>query len=553
MSSKSYPHQPHSPFMTKMKNFILRLVFLLALAFPVFSNAGGSISITEIMYDSEGADSGGKASDGTYFSREWIEVFNAAGNAIDLEGWKFNDGANHILNVPPEKGGQGSMVIATGGYAILTDDAATFLRDHPGFLGTVIDTVMSLTNTSKTLTLLDRDGNAVDSITYQNTWGGNGNGYTLAKTDSAWKESAVLGGTPGAPTDIQNNPQENPPTNLPPSTPASPGGFSPDAPPQNQQTENAAPHAKAGVSAREVAVGEEVTFNASGSSDSNGDTLLFGWNFGDGNKSQKEITTHRYDKSGAYNVVLMVSDGKIESYDYFTIIVAEPVYSRFIFINEFLPSPSGPDEENEWIELVNESNESVDLSRWQLDDKEGGSAPFTVPEKTVIGPNSFLVFGRPQTKIALNNEGDAVRLFAPNGSLVHETSYAEKTKEGLAAAMFSSNWEWTESLTPGSSNVYSRGKGAATYSLKDPQYSFLPPITSTVPPPETSAYSKENVPLQGGEPTEERREYKPQSAESKRFISLLPRGVLGISLALAIALGGALGVWVLKKRLNEPL
>jgi len=115
-------------------------IFLFICFFPVITKA--QVEINEIMYDLEGADSG----------REWVEIFNNSTNEVNLSGWKFYDGANHALNVPPANGGQGSLMLNPGTYAIFADSAATFLTDHPGFSGIVIDTVMSLNNTGEIAT-----------------------------------------------------------------------------------------------------------------------------------------------------------------------------------------------------------------------------------------------------------------------------------------------------------------------------------------------------------------------------------------------------------------
>lgn len=166
---------------------------------PTFQ--AGDLAINEIMYDLEGSDTlSGK-------SREWIEVYNNSGREITLTGgsggWRFNDGSNHLLNEPAA---QGSMVIPAGGYAILAGDAALFLADHSGFGGTIIDTVMSLKNTSATLKISVSDGTIIDELTYDSSWGANGNGKTLERksasggsNDSAnWAQSSAPGGTPGA-------------------------------------------------------------------------------------------------------------------------------------------------------------------------------------------------------------------------------------------------------------------------------------------------------------------------------------------------------------------
>lgn len=164
----------------------------------------GDLVINEIMYDLEGSDTlSGK-------SREWVELYNNSGREItltgDSAGWRFSDGSNHILNEPPTNGSQGSMTIPVSGYAILAGDALTFLADHSGFGGTVIDTVMGLKNTSATLKISAPGGAVIDEVTHDSSWGANGNGKTLERklasdgsNDAAnWAQSSASGGTPGA-------------------------------------------------------------------------------------------------------------------------------------------------------------------------------------------------------------------------------------------------------------------------------------------------------------------------------------------------------------------
>jgi hypothetical protein len=99
-------------------------------------------------------------------------------------------------------------------------------------------------------------------------------------------------------------------------------------------------------------------------------------------------------------------------------------------LNEILPAPHAKDwdgdgrvdsRDDEWIELRNLEARAVNLAGWAVDDvADGGSKPYTLPAGSVIPPDGFLVlFGR-QTGIALNNDGDTVRLVRPDGSLADE-------------------------------------------------------------------------------------------------------------------------------------
>ncbi|MDO8743227.1 MAG: lamin tail domain-containing protein, partial [Candidatus Azambacteria bacterium] len=164
----------------------------------------GDLVVNEIMYDFVGSDTlNGK-------DREWIELYNNSAALIDLTGWKFNDGddaTNHGLNAPPKNNSQGSMNVPAGGYVILAGDAATFVNnDYAGYNGAVIDTVMSLKNSSSTIKIIAPDKTVIDEVTYSNSWGANGDGKTLERksasgssNDSAnWAVSSAPGGTPGA-------------------------------------------------------------------------------------------------------------------------------------------------------------------------------------------------------------------------------------------------------------------------------------------------------------------------------------------------------------------
>jgi hypothetical protein len=63
---------------------------------------------------------------------------------------------------------------------------------------------------------------------------------------------------------------------------------------------------------QEFPVGSNIIFSGGGSYDADGDKLLYIWAFGDNESATTENQTvgHAYQKSGTYNVILLVSDGK---------------------------------------------------------------------------------------------------------------------------------------------------------------------------------------------------------------------------------------------------
>lgn len=56
-----------------------------------------------------------------------------------------------------------------------------------------------------------------------------------------------------------------------------------------------------------------VGFDASGSTDAEGNDLSFRWDFGDGQQSSEVAVVHRYDRPGTYDVVLEVTDDSLQT------------------------------------------------------------------------------------------------------------------------------------------------------------------------------------------------------------------------------------------------
>ena len=179
------------------------LVLILAGGFFVWpttaSAAVNEIRCTEIMYNPAGTDT----------KMEWVEIFNSGASDVALvegsgnDSWRFNDGSNHTLTLV-----QGSLTIPAGGYAILASEGQTFLDTHAGFAGTVIDTVLSLNNTSDTIQLSSDKGESFFGlVTYENTQGADGDGNSLQLLNGAWVAAAETPGS-GALAQTPEEPQE---------------------------------------------------------------------------------------------------------------------------------------------------------------------------------------------------------------------------------------------------------------------------------------------------------------------------------------------------------
>lgn len=129
-------------------------------------------------------------------------------------------------------------------------------------------------------------------------------------------------------------------------------------------------------------------------------------------------------------------------------------YPSNIIINELLPSPIGPDAEEEWIEIFNNNNFEVNLFNWKINDSRGKTKTYIFPKETKIVAQGFLILFRNISKIILNNDGDSISLIQPNNNIIDSVTYP-KAQKNESYNKINSEWLWSDNLTPGSINIIS--------------------------------------------------------------------------------------------------
>lgn len=198
----------------------------------------------------------------------------------------------------------------------------------------------------------------------------------------------------------------------------------------------------------------------------------------------------------------------------FAAVINETIYPSGIVINEILPSPEGPDEKEEWIEIFNQNGFEVVLSGWQIKDLKGKIKTYTFQHKTTIPQKGFLVLPRLETKITLNNNGDGLSIIQPNGKIIDSVSY-ENAPQGQSYNRINSEWVWSATLTPGSVNI-------------------IPPPSSEIKKTETP---KEEI-------TKPKREIAAIGEQ-------IPKSFLPFLVALAIAISSGGIILLLKKKIEN--
>ena len=133
-----------------------------------------------------------------------------------------------------------------------------------------------------------------------------------------------------------------------------------------------------------------------------------------------------------------------------------------VVINEFLPHPhtdwNGDGLANtgdEYIELINLGTASISLRNWKLDNGDGSSSPYTLPDMTLL-PRQMAVFYHTASGIPLSDGGDTVRLLKPDGRTADIFTYPVVTSMDRTWCRLpdgSGTWAFACRPTPGKPNV----------------------------------------------------------------------------------------------------
>ena len=115
----------------------------------------------------------------------------------------------------------------------------------------------------------------------------------------------------------------------------------------------------------------------------------------------------------------------------------QPTTLRF---SELYPNTTGSDADEEYIEVQNFGDETLDLNGWSITDASGKT--WTADGAYELAPGEVVALARELTKIALNNNGETVELRTPDGDLVDSVVY-ESTTKGSTYTLSSDGWSWS--------------------------------------------------------------------------------------------------------------
>jgi hypothetical protein len=390
----------------------------------------GTIRINEVMYAPTGTEP------------EWVELFNAARNTVNVEQWQLADrsgGLPRTLAATPTN-------LEPAAFILLTRDSAALRDLHPDITGTVlwVPRLPTLNNSGDEVVLYDKNLRTMDSVCYEPSWGGSKDGRSLERIDP-WRSSTLrsnwgssvdsTGSTPGRENSIARKNHDLAICSL---------ALSPKAPSAGQPLDVL-------IGIRNTGREEVRGFSLSLYDDANRDSIPFQGELV-GNRTEAivlgsedscvvvwRVTLHRSgvqqyivilnragDENGANNIAVLR-----------TFIHAAPGVVR---INEVMYAPT--DGLPEWVELTNISPDTVGLEGWTIGNRNISSR-YELPARTFLLPDHYLVvvkdtaglrhaFGGACEGATLlsslptslwNNGGDAVVLRDPEGSVMDSLFY----------------------------------------------------------------------------------------------------------------------------------
>ncbi|MDD4628894.1 MAG: lamin tail domain-containing protein [Candidatus Peribacteraceae bacterium] len=397
-----------------------------------------SVLITEVLANPAGAD-----------TDEWIEIANPGAENVNIAGWKLDDGNSAaVYTIPPRSGGV--FLLAPGEYV-------SFRKSVTG---------LPLDNTGERVSLMS-GATLIDAWSYPET-----------------AEEVSYGRDPASPSQSRA-------FCVP--TPDRPNIV---LPPAARIVIQSASDADAGASA--VTATDHLSLNLTAEAgagslasaecifDFGDDTVLSGCN----------PPSHSFDEPGTYRVRLTVRDfcgsvdvrtltvnivpeeqeeaqksssssressassqtshtsaSSVSSASSFSssssvvlVSLAVPMsVERGVILSEVQMTGA------EWIEFFNPADQEISLAGWTLDDvRDGGSKPWAFPQDIAVGAGEYFVLPASATTLKLNDDGDEVRLVAPDGSSSEHVS-VPPLKTGISFSRTDGAWCLSDE-TPGEEN-----------------------------------------------------------------------------------------------------
>ncbi len=341
-----------------------------------------SIVVNEIMYAPTGTEP------------EWVELFNARTDSVNLKNWLMSDNVVTSKRVIASQ----TLFIRSQSYVLLTRDSAALLDIHPNIRVRVVNVsgFPSLNNTGDAVVLYDNRVATMDSVAYLPSWGGSTNGNSLERIDplgsstqqANWGTSRNLArSTPGERNSLSRKDRDLAVDSL---------RVSPSLPVAGDTLQIVAPIKNLG---RETVAGFTVQLFY----DMNSDSLpqpaeLIASTIRSSPLSPLDSTTAQFSiqniQAGTRIYISRVEFGGDEDSTnnkrLSHIVVGYPAGT--VRINEIMYAPNAG--VPEWVELFNTRTDTVEINKWLIGNRSASSRYEISASRLQLPPNDFMVIAK---------------------------------------------------------------------------------------------------------------------------------------------------------------
>ncbi len=360
-----------------------------------------TIIVNEIMFAPQGGEP------------EWIELFNNSDLEINLKDWAVWD----IITTPFKAIIKNDFIIPVNGYVVLAKDSS-ILNYHRFISSQILEiNLPSFNNDRDGVVLKDNRGIAIDSVFYLNDWGGT-NGFSLERVSSINSSNNQFNWASSK--DIEQS---------------TPGRINSITPKEFDLS-----IAEISFSPRFPTIGENVSITAKIKNN--------------GNQSAQSFTTEFYIDTDSNNVVDLLlssitstnlisgdsvsvtSNSQIQSLQKKILTAVRVVYTPdedtlnnyfekhiepgfaqdIVKINEVMYNPV--DGNPEWVELINVSNDSINIKNWFISDVlSTPTKNFITNEDVFITPDEFFIVAKDTSFNSAHPNTNAKVFYTNFGSL----------------------------------------------------------------------------------------------------------------------------------------
>lgn len=137
-------------------------LLFLASAGYLFAQNPADVVVNEIFYNAPATGS----------PKEWFEIYNKSSNAINLLNWKWKDATGTFRTITNQ-----NRTLNAGSFAIVCEDSAALKVFYPSITGIFLQSIgwNALNNTGDQVVIQTAAGLTIDSVSYLPGWGGGSN------------------------------------------------------------------------------------------------------------------------------------------------------------------------------------------------------------------------------------------------------------------------------------------------------------------------------------------------------------------------------------------